>query len=177
MRPGRALPLRTILATTIVGCLVLLYLLWWTTYAGTRLEQRFTVTAPGEPGRSEGTSVRLESLTAAPLLADQEYGGEPDPAPPGAVWVVAVLEAVADPGSRFSCRLELIGADGQRWEATTKATRTLPYCSPDEIAVGRPVRFEMVFLLPERLVGQVAGVAVLDPSGGGGRDEVIRPPA
>lgn len=175
MRARPVLPLRTILASTIVGCLVLLYLLWWTTYSGTRLEPRYSLAPPGEPGRSGGTSVRLESLTSTPLLADQEYGDEPDPAASSAVWVVAVLEAVVDPGSTPSCTYELIGVDGQRWTPATKTGRRLPYCSSDAVTPGRPFRFETVFLVPESLVGQVAGVVVVDPGGEGRRDEVIRP--
>lgn len=177
MRSRRAWASRTFLVTTIVGCLVLLYLLWWTSYAGTRLEPRYSLAAPGEPGRAGGTSVRLESLTSTLLLADQEYGGDPDPAAPGAVWVVAVLDAVVDPGSTVSCTLELVGVDGQRWRPTTKTSRRLPYCSSEEIVPGRPSRFEMIFLVPESLVGQLAGVVVVDPGGEGRRDEVIRPPA
>jgi hypothetical protein len=173
----RALPVRTALVTTAVGCLVLLYVLWWTTYAGIHFEQRFVQQPPGAAGQVGGTSIRLLSLTATPLLADQEYGGNPEATDPGAVWVVAVAEAVQAPGApEFYCTLELLGPDGRRWEKANKVGRTLPYCRGDEVNSGRTVRFESIFLVPERFVGGIVGVALLDPAVTD-RADVIRPPA
>lgn len=161
----RPLPLRTALLTTTVLCLVLLYLLWWTTYAAIGLEQRFAAQAAGQPAVSRGTSVTLVSLTRTLLLADQEYGDAPEPAQPGAVWVVALLDATrAADAPEFYCTLELAGAQGQRWTVQTQVNRTVPWCGKNELAPGATQRFEMIFLVPERYADQVVGVAVLDSS-------------
>jgi hypothetical protein len=175
--PQRTLPIRTTLIAVAVGCLVLLYVLWWTTYAGIHFNQRFTQRPPGEAGRAAGTTVRVLSLASTPLLADQKYAGPPEPAPSGAVWVVAVLEATRQPGApEFFCPLELLDREGRRWTAQTSVTRSLPYCASDLVKPGPPVRFEVLFQVPERLVGQVAGVAVLDPASPD-RVDVVSPPA
>ena len=161
----RTLPIRTVLVTTAVGCLVLLYLLWWTTYVATHVEQRYTQRPPGEVGRIGGTSVRLLSLTSTVLLADQKYDGPPEAAEPGTVWVVALLEATQEPGApEFFCTVELLGPDGRTWEPQSNVTRTLPSCSSDLLKPGPPVRFETIFLVPERFVGQIVGVALPDPT-------------
>ena len=173
----RPLPIRTVLITTTVGCLVLLYVLWWTTYAGIHFNQRFVQRPPGEAGRIGGTSIRLLSLTSSPLLADQKYAGPPDPAEPGAVWVVAVLEASQEAGApEFLCTVELVGPDGRQWDDDGQVSRTLPHCTSDLVRPGPPVRFETVFLVPERFVGQLDGIALLDPSVPD-RADVITPPA
>lgn len=163
MRDG--LPLRTALVAAGVGALVLLYLLWWTTYARIHFEQRYAPEPRGAAGEVAGTSIRVLSLTAAPQLADQRYGGEPESAEPGTVWVVAELEAVQAPGAtKFFCTLELLGPDGRRWPPQTKTSRTLPSCSADALSA-RPLRFETIFLVPERFRGELVGIVLLDPSG------------
>ncbi len=175
--PGPALPIRTALLTLAVGCLVLIYLLWWTTYAGIHFDQRFRQRPPGEAGQVSGTTIRVLSMTSSALLADQQYGGPPEPAAPGAVWVVAVLEATRQPGApEFFCSLELVGPDGRRWERESKVIRTLPSCSDDEVQPGPPVRFEETFLVPQRFAGQIDGIALLDPTVPD-RVDVITPPA
>jgi hypothetical protein len=173
----RLLPIRTALVTVAVGCLVLLYVLWWTTYAGIHFDQRFTPRAPGEAGRVGGTTIRLLSLTSTPLLADQKYAGPAEAAEPGTVWVVAVMEASQEPGApEFYCTVELVGPGGRRWEKQSKVTRTVPHCASDQVKPGSPTRFETVFLVPERFVGQIVGVALLDPSVAD-RVDVVIPPA
>jgi hypothetical protein len=160
----RELPIRTALVTVAVGCLVLLYLLWWTAYAGIHFEQRFTQRPPGESGQVGGTTVRAVSLSSTRLLADQKYGGPPDAAAAGTVWVVAVIEATQQPGAaEFYCSLELLGPEGRRWEPTGNYTRTMPLCSTDLVKPGPPVRFETIFQVPERYLDGIIGVALLDP--------------
>jgi hypothetical protein len=174
---GRTLPIRTTLVTVAVGCLVLLYVLWWTTYAGIHFDQRYTQRPPGEPAQTGGTTIRVVSLTSTPLLADQKYAGPPEPAASGAVWVIAVLEATQPPGAaEFYCTVELLGPDGRRWEKESKFTRTLPYCGSDVVQPGPPVQFEMIFSVPERYVGQIVGVALLNPLTPE-RVDVVTPPA
>src|SRR3712207_9004211 len=95
----RELPLRTALFSSAAGAMVLIYLLWWTTYADIHFEERFAQQPPGAAGQVAGTSVRLVSVTRSDLLARQLYGGPPEPASPGTVWVVAEFEAVQQPRS------------------------------------------------------------------------------
>jgi hypothetical protein len=172
----RTLPIRTVLVTTAVGCLVLLYVLWWSTYVATHVEQRYTQRPPGESGQVGGTSIRVLSWTSSVLLADQKYAGPPEAAEPGAVWVVAVLEASQVPGApEFLCTVELLGPDGRRWDNQTNVTRALPYCASDLVKPGPPVRFEAIFLVPERFAGQIVGVALLDPTVAD-RVDVVTPP-
>ena len=166
--------LRTALVATAVGALVVLYLLWWTTYAQVHFAQRYAPQPPGTAGEVAGTSIRVLSLTAAPQLAHPAYGDEPESAAPGAVWVVAELEAVQAPGApTYFCSLELLGPDGRRWEHQIESGRTLPACSSDAVSE-RPVRFEEVFLVPERYRGRLVGIALLDASDPG-RVPVVRP--
>jgi hypothetical protein len=173
----RTLPIRTVLVCTAVGCLVLLYVVWWTTYAGIHFEPRFTQQPPGMAGRVQGTEVRLVSLTRTDVLTDQSYGGEPEVAEPGATWVVAVLEATQQPGApAFYCPLELVDPELRRWEAHSVTGRTLPSCPREELTTGQPMRFETIFLVPERYAERIAGVAVLDQSAAD-RTAVLTPPA
>jgi len=173
----RTLPIRTTLVTVAVGCLVLLYILWWTTYAGIHFDQRYSQRPPGAAGHSGGTTLRVLSMTSTLLLADQKYAGPPQAAAPGTVWVVAVLEATQPPGTpEYYCTFELLDTEGRRWDKEGTFARTLPSCGSDTVRPGPPVRFEAVFLVPERLVGQVVGVALLDPEVAD-RLDVITPPA
>jgi hypothetical protein len=178
-RPGghAPVPLRTVLFLTAVGALVLLYLLWWTTYAGIHFQERFVQQPAGAAAEVGGTSMRLLSLRQSTLLADQKFNGVPEQAGSGTTWVVAELEAVQQPDAPdFYCTLELVGPDGRRWEKQTKFNRTLPWCDSKEIASGRSVRFEAIFLVPEQYADQLMGVALMDPSVAD-RVPVIMPPA
>ena len=161
----RPFPLRAALGTTSVVCLVVLYLLWWTTYADIHFNERFAQRPPGAAGQVGGTSIRLLSITHSKLLADQTNGGVPEQASPGTTWVVAQLEAVHPPGAPdFYCTIELLGPDGRLWDKQFKFARTTPACNSDDLKSGRPVRFETIFLVPERFRDQIAGVALMDPS-------------
>ena len=57
------------------------------------LHPRYTIRPPGASGELQGITVRALSLTRSDQLADAE-GGDPGVPDPGAVWVVAELEAV-----------------------------------------------------------------------------------
>jgi hypothetical protein len=188
VNPGRAwaeirpeghaqLPLRTALFMTSVGALVMLYLLWWTTYAGIHVEERFVQQPPGAAGQVGGTSIRLLSLTRAPQLDMQKYGGPPKQPSPGTVWVVAVFEAVAQPGApEFYCTLELVGPDGRRWKSASEVDRHRPSCISLDFTPNRPTEFESIFMIPERFADQIVGVALMDPTVPD-RVPVITPPA
>jgi hypothetical protein len=172
----RPLPLRRTLVVTAVSCLVVLYLLWWTTYTDIHFRERFSQRPPGAAGQVGGTSIRLLSISRSELLADQKFGRPPEQAGPGTTWVVAELEAVQHPGApAFYCTLELVGPQGRLWDKRSQTTRTAPDCDTDEFAAGRQIRFETVFLVPDRFADQIAGVALLDPSVAD-RVPVIAPP-
>ena len=138
------------------------------------VEPRYAGQPSGAAGEVAGTSIRVLSLTAAPQLADQEYGGAPESAAPGTVWVVAELEGVQAPGAaEFACTLELLGPDGRRWTPQLKTARRLPSCPSAELSP-RPTRFETVFLVPERFRGRLVGIALLGASDPG-RVPVLTP--
>jgi hypothetical protein len=174
----RTLPLRTSLFVAAVVAMVLVYLFWWTTYVGIHFDERYAQRPAGAVGEVGGTTIRLLSLTRSAMLADQKYGDVPEQASPGTTWVVAEFEAVQRQGApSFSCTFKLLGPDGREWSQQSFLTkRTVPSCSPTAIQSGTPVRFEEVFLVPERFADRLAGVAVLDPSTAD-RSPVVLPPA
>jgi hypothetical protein len=159
------LPLRTALFVTSVGAMVLLYLLWWTTYAGIHLQERFVQQPPGAAGQVRDTSIRLLSLTRSSLLDMQKYAGSPKQSSPGTVWVVAVLESVPEPGApEFYCTLELLGPEGRRWEDVSEVNRHRPSCISRDTTPNRPAEFESIFMIPERYADQIVGMALMDPT-------------
>jgi hypothetical protein len=80
----RLLPLRRILFVVAAFAVVLIYLIWWVSYAGIHYTARYTIRSPGASGEVQGTTVRVLSLTRSDQLADAEEG-EPDLPYPGAV--------------------------------------------------------------------------------------------
>jgi hypothetical protein len=159
------LPMRRILFAVAALAAVLIYLIWWVTYAGIHYIPRYTVRPPGAAGEVQGTSVRLLSLTRAEQLGD-EIGANPGWPDPGAVWIVAEFEAVRHDASQdFLCDTQLMGPQRRLWTpATAEVTRATPSCSPDDLVVGRPLRFESIFMVPVRFADQLAGVALPDNS-------------
>ena len=107
---------------------MLLYLLWWTTYAGIHFEQRFTQQPPGAAGR--GRRHDDPAAVADPVRGywpTRSTAAPPKVADPGAVWVVAVLEAMQQPGApEFFCTVELVGPHGRRWEPQVYVTGRCP---------------------------------------------------
>jgi hypothetical protein len=170
------LPMRTVLFVTAVGALVLLYVLWWTTYAGIHFEERFAQQPAGAAAEVSGTTIRLLSLRQSALLADQKFNGVPEHAGSRTTWVVAELEAVQRPDAPdFYCTVELVGPDARHWERQSKFNRTVPSCDSEEIGSGRSVRFEAIFLVPQQYADQLMGVALMDSSVAD-RVPVITPP-
>jgi hypothetical protein len=111
----RALPLRRILFGVAAFAAVLIYLTWWVTYAGIHYAPPYRLLPPGVTGETQGTSVRVLSLTRSDLLANVG-GGQPGLPDPAAVWIVAELEAVRhDPAKEFLCGAELIGPERRQW--------------------------------------------------------------
>jgi hypothetical protein len=174
----QTLPLRTTLFLTAVAAMVLVYLLWWTTYAKIHFDDRYTQRPAGAAGEVGGTSIRLLSVTRSPLLAGPKNGGVPDKAGPGTTWVVVNFEAVQRPGApKLLCTFELIGPEGRAWEQQDFLfNRAMPSCAVSEFRPETPVRFEEVFLVPERFADQLVGVALVDHSVTR-RTPVVVPPA
>lgn len=171
----RALPLRRVLFAVAAFAAVLVYLTWWVTYAGIHYVPRYRLLPPGVSGETQGTSVRVLSLTRSDQLANVG-GGPPSLPDPGAVWIVAELEAVRhDPAKEFLCGNELIGHEWRQWPtASVQVQRSTPSC-PLDLAIGEPVRFESIFMVPARYADQLSGIALRDDSSAA-RTAVIRPP-
>jgi hypothetical protein len=168
-------PLRRILFPIAAFAAVGIYLIWWVTYAGIHYIPRFSLQPPGASGELAGTSIRLLSLTRADQLADAK-GGQPGFPDPGAVWIVAELEAVRhDPTKDFFCTTRLLGPEQRLWPTASlpRVSRTTPSCTRD-LAVGQPTRFEAVFMVPARYADQLSGIALMDSSSAE-RTPVIRP--
>jgi hypothetical protein len=161
-----------------VGALaaVLIYLVWWVTYAGIHYIPRYTVRPPGAVGEVQGTSVRLLSLTRAEQLTDGA-GGKPGVPEPGTAWIVAEFEAVRhDAAKDFLCDTQLIGPAQRLWTpAPTGVTRATSACLPEHVVIGQPVRFESIFLVPVRFADQLLGIALPDNSTAA-RTPMITPP-
>lgn len=143
---------------------VLIYLIWWATYAGIHFNDRYSIRPPGAAGEVQGSSVRLVSLVRTGELGDAN-GDAPALPEPGAVWVVAELKSVRhDSEKQFYCAVELRGPHRRLWpEAAYRVTRSTPRCDPDT-PVGHPVRFESVFMVPARYADRLLGIALDDPS-------------
>jgi hypothetical protein len=157
---------------------VLIYLIWWVTYAGIHFSPRYRLLPPGVSGEVQGTSVLVLSLMKSDELIN--VGGQPGLPDPGAVWIVAELEAVRkDPAKEFLCGTELIGPEWRQWPtaslstAASRVQRSTPSC-PLDLAVGQQIRFESIFMVPARYADQLSGIALRDDSSAA-RTPVIRP--
>lgn len=173
----KPLPVRTGLFVTIAFSLVLLYLIWWSAYTHVHFESRYTPQPPGAAAEVLGTSVRLLSLTQTDQLTEVD-ADQPEVPDPGAVWIVAELEAVRhDEANQFLCLTEVVGPGGVRWEpADVYIERSVPRCDSSELGVDRPHRFEALYMVPRRYADQLIGIALPDNSTAD-RTPVIRPPA
>lgn len=169
------LPMRRILFAVAAFAAVLIYLIWWVTYAGIHYAPRYSLRPPSASGELQGTSVRLLSLVRSDQLAAFD-GGLPGIPEPGAVWIVGELEAVRhDTTKEFFCVTELIGPEQRRWStASVRVKRSTPSC-PRDLSVGQPVRFESIFMVPARYADQLSGIALRDDSSAA-RTPVITPP-
>jgi hypothetical protein len=177
----RMLPVRRILLVVAAFTAVSIYLIWWVTYAGIHYTPRYNLRPPGASGDVQGASVRLLSLIRSDKLAAAD-GGQPGSPEPGAVWIVAELEAVRhDPAKEFLCGTELVGPEWRRWTPASLLTasagvqRSTPSC-PVDLSLDQPLRFEALFLVPARYANQLLGIALRDDSTAA-RTTVIRPPA
>ena len=161
----RPLPVRTGLFVTMAFSLVLLYLIWWTAYTNVHYESRYMPQPPGAAAEVHGTSVRLLSLTQCEQLTEVGPEQPPKVPDPGAVWIVAELEAVRHgEASEFLCQTEVVGPQGALGTGSAYVDRSVPSCDSTALGVEQPYRFEALYMVPRRYVDQLAGIALPDRS-------------
>lgn len=160
----------------VVALATLIYLTGWSTWAHVHTAERHVLLPPGAAGSRGGAEFRLLSLVRSTELADSA-GGPPQVADAGATFVVAEVEVVRRrEDGPFLCAVDLLGTGGRVWSASLlQVQRAVSSCRDDEVATGRPYRFESVFLVPGRDADALVGVALTDHSGGR-RSPVLRPP-
>src|SRR6188472_270214 len=108
----RTLPMRRMLFAVGALAAVLIYLIWWVTYAGIHYTPRYAVRPPGVAGEVQSTSVRLLSLTRAEQLVDtsEDKSGKSEFPDPGGVWIVAEFEGAARSGEDLLLRHRVAGS-------------------------------------------------------------------
>lgn len=164
---------RILFAVAALGA-VLIYLIWWITYASIHFESRYSLRPPGDSVESQGSSVRLLSLVRSGELRNlnRPQAVLPDP---GAVWIVGQLESVRhDSARKFSCDIELLGPEGRLWSPDIPIGRSTPGCDLDG-PLGQVIRFEVIYMVPARYADQLMGIALEDKSTPA-RTPVLRPP-
>jgi hypothetical protein len=146
-----------------VGALaaVLIYLIWWVTYAGIHYTPRYAVRPPGVAGEVQGTSVRLLSLTRAEHGRHAGRQIRQVSFDPGGVWIVADPKLRHDPG-RLLLRHRVAGSQRRLWARAARVGRPFRLLTR-RFRSDRLVRFE-VFLSTNGYADQLAGVALVDDS-------------
>jgi hypothetical protein len=162
---------RRLVVLVIVAALVLIYLIWWVSYAQIHQNSRYRDLRPGAAASTKALTVRLERLVIADQLADKN--GEPPALPaPGASWVVARLQATARDPAGACCEFPLVAANGATWKSTyPPVTRELGALYSAERA---PYEFELVYKVPAGVTQQLVGIAVEDGTSAA-RTPVLRP--
>lgn len=155
---------------------VLIYLVAWSAYAEVHQGDRYVQLDPGAGATVQDGRTRLLSLTRTDRLLDAE-GGQPQVAGAGTTFVVAELELTQQRPVEFVfCGGVLLGPGGRTWTpAGTEVQRRTPYCQSDDVVVGRPYRYEEVYLVPLVYADRLGGVALPD-STTAARTPVLRPP-
>lgn len=174
-------------AWLLAGCVilaVLTYLNIWSvlTIQGLTDYGRFRQLEPGEPARAMGAEFRLVSLVQTTQLVDSITGTAEPPAV-NAVWVVARIDVVRqDPSQSLYCNFQVLGPNRRIWsESSTYVSRKLerrcPSPTEGEPAAepGHSYPLEIAFEIPERYVGQLAGVVVEDSAVRGARQVLVPP--
>ena len=156
--------LRRILFLTVSATLVLIYVVWWATYASTHQGERFSQLPPGRAAESADATISLLSLVQAPELVDAK-GGEPLSPDPGAVWVVAGMEITKHrAGDRFLCGFAAIGPERRIWEGSSPfVERAVNNCDDDDRGrAAVPVRGDLHGAAAYAV--ELAGIAPIDHS-------------
>lgn len=164
------------------GCVLLavvVYLSVWTTYAiyGLADYGRFAQQPPGATVTSMDADFTLVSLVQTTQVTNAITDEIVRPAP-NAVWVVARIDVVRHAaGDSFFCDFQVLGPDRRVWgPAGNHISRDTESLCLTEMAVGPVHHREVIFEIPERYVGDLAGVVVNDPVSRAARP-VLVPPA
>ena len=168
---------RAWLLTAAVGLAVLIYLTAWSAYATVHTQPRYRQLAPGAVGQRAGIDFRVLSLRQSTQVPTSDQPEVPDP---GATFVVAVVELTqrrVEPVQGCE-QLALLGSGGRRWESTFASSATLQpdFCRFDDVVLGRPYRYSVLYPVPTRDVDRLVGLALLDDSSAA-RTQVLRPPS
>ena len=162
MSPTRPRWLRGWLTAGVLVLLVGSYLVGWTTYTRLHLPpRRYDQRPPGVTAVKQGADFRLVSLRQSAQLVDRYRG--PQPADPGAVWVVAEMEVTPHRRAEdFTCSVVLVGEDRTIWESAglTGVSRATPSCPEGDVVPGRTYPIEVTFEVPLSRVDALAGVAI-----------------
>ena len=164
------------------GCVlaaVAVYLNIWTTYAlyGLTAYGRYDQQDPGSVVTAMGAEFRLVSLAQTTELVNSSTQEISSPAI-NAVWVVARIDVVRrSEDANLFCSFAVLGPERRVWEpsrdyVSRDATDT---CTPDLMPLGGTWPLEVVFQIPERYVGELAGVALNDPASRSARPVLVAP--
>lgn len=176
MIPGRR---RAWVRAACVLLAVAVYLNIWTTYALYGLNEygRYDQLQPGAPATAMGAEFRLVSLVQTTELVNQITDEVASPAV-NAVWVVARVDVVRrseDPD--LFCTLEVLGPGRRVWEPNrdyvSRDGKTT--CTADEMPLGSVWPLEIVFQVPEKYAGDLAGVVINDPVSRSARPVLVPP--
>jgi hypothetical protein len=111
---------RRILLLVITSALVLIYLIWWVSYAQTHQNPRYRQLAPGAAVSVKGLTVRLEQLIIADQLAAEDKTEPPAVPVSGAVWVVAQYQVSQRDFKQTCCNFVLVGPTVLRGATPTR---------------------------------------------------------
>lgn len=164
------------------GCVLLavaVYLCVWSTYAlyGLTDYGRFEQQRPGATVTSMNADFTLVSLVQTFQVTNAITDEVVRPAP-NAVWVVARIDVVRRaPGDHFFCDFELLGPDRRVWgpEDSHISRDTESLCLSAAMPVGPVHHREVIFEIPERYAGDLAGVVVNDPASRAARPVLVPP--
>lgn len=165
------------------GCVLLavaVYLSVWCTYAiyGLTDYGRFAQQKAGATVTSMNADFTLVSLVQTFQVTNSITDEIVRPAP-NAVFVVAKIDVVRHAAAdNFFCDFQVLGPERRIWgPAGTYISREAEsLCLNDEMPVGPVHHREVIFEVPERYVGELAGVVVNDPASRAARP-VLVPPA
>ncbi|GAA3703301.1 hypothetical protein GCM10022204_20700 [Microlunatus aurantiacus] len=176
MIPGRR---RAWLRAACVLVAVAVYLNVWTTYALYGLTEygRYTQQQPGASTTAMGAEFRLVSLVQTTELVNSVTEEVASPSV-NAVWVVARVDVVRrteDPN--LLCVLEILGPGRRVWEPNRDYVSRdgNSTCTLAEMPLGSTWPLEIVFQVPEKYAGELAGVAVNDPVSRSARPVLVPP--
>jgi hypothetical protein len=123
----------------------------------------FQPVAAGQAYSTPHGSIRLVGLEQTASLSRYDTAGS------GAVYVVATMEASVSDEEALMCLLRLVQDDGRSW-STAYATVGDAHCPTEPTSA--PVTFKVAFLVPQDVLGRLAGVAVVTEANNG---RLLRP--